>query len=82
MSYFDVFYHTLASLACEQSPKACLRRSTSVSRTARGYGLWAGPKWMPVGGCDVGACYATGTCMVNIPGHLVYRVHANIRSRE
>ena len=53
MSYFDVFYHALASLACEQSPKACLRRSTSVSRTARGYGLWAGPKWMPVGGCDV-----------------------------
>ena len=29
---FDVFYHALASLACEQSPKACLKRSASVDR--------------------------------------------------
>ena len=51
MSYFDVFYHALASLACEQSPKACLRRSTSVSRTARGYGLYGAPngcQWVGV----------------------------------
>ena len=25
MSCFDVFYHALAPLACEQSPKACLK---------------------------------------------------------
>ena len=29
---FEVFYHALASLACEQSPKACLKRSASVDR--------------------------------------------------
>ena len=32
ISCFDVFYHALASLACEQSPKACLKRSASVDR--------------------------------------------------